>query len=114
MQKMLWRSKIGDVFSNLALREQQVLESMSRRVSIRSNEIIYLSHDLIEHVFWIEHGCIQLSRVNVEGQRVILDILGPGEIFGALAWAEKNSRNHSASALDVDFAVCPPCPVQLV
>ncbi len=99
MPKTLWPLNRADGFSNWGLPERHLLQRMSRSVSFRPSEIIYLPDDLIEQVFWIEHGCIRLSRVNVERQHVTLDILGPGEIFGALARAEKTSRNHTAAAL---------------
>jgi CRP/FNR family transcriptional regulator, cyclic AMP receptor protein len=49
---------------------------------------------------------VKLSRISPDGQEVILDIIGPGELFGELALVDQHTdRDEMALAMD-DVLIC--------
>ena len=53
----------------------------------------------------MKDGHVKISRVSEDGREMILDVLGPGEVFGELSIIEEGSRNEFAEALD-DILIC--------
>lgn len=77
----------------------------TQMVPCRKKEIFFFSDEPSQSVYLVKKGQIKLFRTTADGREIILDILGPGEIFGELALAGETSRSHSAEALE-DGLVC--------
>ncbi len=105
MERRLWYIKNAALFSWLDDEEQQALARRSEMVSCRRNTRLFFAEEPSDNVYLVKEGRVKLSRANAEGREVILDILGPGEIFGELALAGEGRRSHNAEALD-DTLVC--------
>lgn len=105
MQQRLWYIKNAALCSWLDVAELQKLADRSRMVACRRNDAIFLAQERSDNVYLIKQGRVKLSRGCAEGREVILDILGPGEIFGELAMAGEDVRTHNAVAI-ADSLVC--------
>lgn len=105
MKPRLWYIKHAEFFSWLADEEQQELARRTEMVSCRRNCQLFFTDEPSDHIYLVKEGRIKLSRTSSEGREIILDILGPGEIFGELALAGEDIRSHSAEALQ-DALVC--------
>jgi CRP/FNR family transcriptional regulator len=105
MDKKIWYLKNADLFSWMNPEEIEELAQTTQMVPCRKNESFFFSEEPSESVYLVKKGRIKLFRTTAAGREIILDILGPGEIFGELALAGEKSRSHSAEAQE-DGLVC--------
>lgn len=105
MEPRLWYIKHAALFSWLQEDEQMELAERSEMVSCKRNTRFFFAEEPSDSIFLVKQGRVKLIRSSPEGREIILDILGPGEIFGELALAGEQNRSHSAEALD-DTLVC--------
>lgn len=105
MQRRLWYIKNAALFSWLKEEELQRLATNSEMVSCKRGSTFFFAHEQSDNIYLVKEGRVKLTRTSAEGREVILDILGPGEIFGELAIAGEEIRSHSAVAVD-DALVC--------
>jgi CRP-like cAMP-binding protein len=105
MERRLWYIKHAEFFSWLADEEQQQLASRTEMVSCRRNCQLFFADDPSDNIYLVKKGQVKLTRTSADGREIILDILGPGEIFGELALAGEKVRSHSAEAVR-DALVC--------
>lgn len=105
MSSKIWYLKNAKLFSWMDQAEIEDLARTTEMVSCRKKECFYFSDEPSQHVYLVKQGRIKLFRTTAEGREIILDILGPGEIFGELALAGEQTRSHSAEALE-DGLVC--------
>ncbi len=80
--KKLWYLKKINIFSALSWGELKELKRITRMVSYKKNEPIYLPGDPSEIVYLLKKGRVKISKVSQEGREVTISILEPGEIFG--------------------------------
>lgn len=105
MDRRLWYIKNTALFSWLAEEELQDLAAKSEMTSCRRNSQLFFAEEPSDDIYLVKEGRIKIMRINQEGREVILDILGPGEIFGELALIDEEYRSHSAEAVD-DSLIC--------
>lgn len=105
MDGKIWYLKNADLFSWMAPEEIEELARATEMVPCRKKELFYFSDAPSRTVYLVKKGKIKLFRTTAEGREIILDILGPGEIFGELALSGEETRSHSAEALE-DGLVC--------
>jgi len=100
MENKLWYLKNADLFSWMSPEEIDEMARSTQMVPCRKKEIFFFSDEPSQSVYLVKKGQIKLFRTTADGREIILDILGPGEIFGELALAGESSRSHSAEALE--------------
>ena len=105
MERRLWYIKHAEFFSWLAEEEQQQLARRTEMVSCRRNCQLFFLDDPSDNIYLVKEGRVKLTRTSPERREIILDILGPGEIFGEMALAGEKVRSHGAEALQ-DALVC--------
>jgi CRP-like cAMP-binding protein len=105
MESKIWYLKNADLFSWMSPEEIDELARTTEMVPCRKKEIFFFSEEPSRSVYLVKKGRIKLFRTTADGHEIILDILGPGEIFGELALSGEISRSHSAEALE-DGLVC--------
>lgn len=105
MQSKLWYLKKADLFAGLSEAQMAELAESSEMLQCRRNHRFYLADDPSDTVYLVKEGRIRLQRISEDGHAILLDILGPGEIFGELALAGEQTRSHSAEALE-ESMVC--------
>jgi CRP-like cAMP-binding protein len=105
MESKIWYLKNADLFSWMSPEEIEEMARTTQMVPCRKKEIFFFSEEPSLSVYLVKKGRIKLFRDTADGREIILDILGPGEIFGELALAGEKSRSHSAEALE-DGLVC--------
>jgi len=105
MNRRLWYIRNAALFSWLQDDELQQLAKRSEMVACKKATTFFLSQEKSDSIYLVKEGRVKLSRTSPEGREIILDILGPGEIFGELAVVGEDLRTHSAVALD-DALIC--------
>ena len=99
-KKKLWYLKKINVFSGLSWGEMRELKRITRMVSYRKNDLIYLPGDPSNIVFLLKKGRVKISRLSEEGREATLAILEPGEIFGELEALQEVPRESMVQALE--------------
>lgn len=106
-QTKLWYLKNINILEGLpekSLGEIAARTSMSRH---RKNGVIYFPETQSQNIYFLKSGHVKIVRLSPEGREVILDVVGPGEIFGELALADEDEEIYVeiATALD-DVLIC--------
>lgn len=84
----------------------QSIDRMSSMSSVRKHQPIYFGDEPSRSVFFLKDGHVKISRISADGREVIIDVIGPGEIFGELSLVDGGEgRDEIAEALD-DALVC--------
>jgi CRP/FNR family transcriptional regulator, cyclic AMP receptor protein len=104
-QKLWYIKKSGSIFSILSSEEAESLANISKMVKCHRKHQFYLSEELSDTIFLIKEGKVRLGMVSPSGDKITLDVLGPGEIFGELAVTDELQHSHFAEAT-VDSLVC--------
>ena len=55
---------------------------------IQPGSFVYQPADIDKHVYWLEKGLIKIGSLGELGQRVLYDVLQPGELFGDLDYLD--------------------------
>lgn len=79
------------------------LENISQIVSTRvynKGEVILLEEDTGNNLYLIKSGRVKVTRINSDGDEVILTMLGEGEFFGEMAIFGGVTRSANVSALE--------------
>ena len=70
---------------------------ISGQETYQDGEMIYQENSHGDWIYLIEHGAVELSRV-VEGQKIVVEVLEPGEVFGEIGYLTRERRETSARA----------------
>lgn len=106
MEQKLWYIKnTGSLFSGLKEEEHQFLAQISKMVNCERRYQFYLSDEPSDKIYLVKEGKVRLGKVNIDGDEITLDVLGPGEIFGELSLTDEERRSHFAEATE-DSMVC--------
>jgi CRP-like cAMP-binding protein len=88
------------LFADLNERDLRELAEALRPRRYRRGETIFVTGDPGTSLCVVNTGRIKLALSSNEGREVILDVLGPGEVFGELALLDGEPR--SADAVSVE------------
>lgn len=89
-----------DLFAALASEDLETLAAMARRRSLESEAPIFRKDDPSSSLYVIERGRVKISSGSREGREVVLNLLGPGSIFGEVALVDGGGRTADATACD--------------
>jgi len=71
---------------------------------LRSGEKVFREGDEGDRAFIIDSGNIEISRIKPDGSKLVLSVLGRGDLFGELALIDDKERSATAEALgDVEL-----------
>ena len=88
------------LFAGYAAEELEPLAACMRRRRYARGETVFLQGDPGTSLCVIETGRVKLGFSSPEGREVLLDLLGPGDVFGELALLDGEPR--SADAVSVE------------
>ena len=57
-------------------------DSTGRTTSFTARTLIYHQGDLVDCIYQITSGAVMLSKLLPDGRRQIVELLGPGDVFG--------------------------------
>lgn len=69
-----------------------------QRCIYQSGEAIFLESEPAEAAYLVMRGSVCVTTRNQAGQEVLLDILGPGEVFGELSLLDESPRSATVRA----------------
>ena len=90
-----WCVKQIDIFRDLAEDDANALERITTLTQLKHEDTIST-----EGVYLLKEGRVKIYETPPEGEAITLDVLEPGEIFGAVEWEEREAhRNVTAEVL---------------
>ncbi|GIV54903.1 MAG: transcriptional regulator [Candidatus Kapaibacterium sp.] len=109
-QTKLWYLKNFDIFGDMDAALIEQLDRMTTSQQVRKGELLYFPAQRSRAVFFLKHGHVKISRFDENGREMIVDILGPGEIFGEIFPEGQDSSSYdTVEALD-DVLICAISP----
>ena len=88
------------LFSGLSAEQLTVLASKMRPVSFRRGAVIFLKDDQGDTLYVIRRGRVRISVANADGKALIINIYGPGEVFGEMSVFDGLPRSAVAVATE--------------
>lgn len=88
------------VFATLPSNEIEALAGASREDAYAAREYVFLEGDRAQWLCVVASGRVKIVKHSSAGRDVVLEILGPGEIFGGVAVIEKRPYPAAAQALE--------------
>ncbi|MBI4546532.1 MAG: Crp/Fnr family transcriptional regulator [Ignavibacteriae bacterium] len=98
-----WYLKNINIFDGMDDVQMKQVEKMTTMTHVEKHQPIYFPEQSASggnNIYFLKEGHVKLSRLHEDGREIILDVLGPGEMFGELSIVEEDSRKEIAEALD--------------
>lgn len=97
-----WRAILSKHFllRHLAPEELEKLLGFARLRRCTANEVLFQKGDPGHALLAILKGRIRISTISEGGKEVVLNILGPGELFGEIALIDGKERSADATSMD--------------
>ncbi len=101
----LWYFENFNLLESLTMKEMEELGKMTSMKNSSKGQVIYFSEDVSNRIYFLKAGKVKISRYSQDGKEVIINILGPGEIFGELALMDQGNRNEIAEVTE-EAVIC--------
>jgi CRP-like cAMP-binding protein len=88
------------VFASVPMRELQALAGVTRDTAYRAREAIFAEGEPALWFCVVRAGHVKIFRQARGGRDVVLELLGPGELFGGVAVLERRDYPASAQATE--------------
>jgi CRP-like cAMP-binding protein len=98
-KKLNYLSRI-DVLSDMNIAELSALDRVVSIVKRPAGKIMYMPGDRGENVYMINSGRVQLYRISLSGQKLVIATLGPADTFGEMSIIGKGIHNTFAETID--------------
>lgn len=101
-----WYLRHFNIFEGLDEETVSFVDKNTAMCIFKKNESIYFPADIRKYVYFLKKGHVKISRYSHDGKELILDVLGPGEVFGELSLTDTNDDNDEiAQAMD-EVLIC--------
>lgn len=105
-QTKLWYLRHFDFFEGMDEAAMEHINRISTMSTVPTHQPILFPDRPSKNIFLLKKGHVKISRIDEDGREMILEIIGPGELFGELALLdEKDDLNEMAVALE-DVLIC--------
>lgn len=74
--------------------------SFMRTIKRQRGDWIFALGDPAESIYFLQKGRMKITALSADGQEVLHEVIGPGEIFGATSTILRMPRTTSAQALE--------------
>lgn len=88
------------VFAGIPARDVESLAAAALEEAHRARAYIFMEGDAPRWFYLVRSGHVKIVRHSKTGKDVVLELLGPGEIFGGVAVIEKRAYPASAQATE--------------
>lgn len=104
--------RANPVFAGLPARDVDALAAVAVQDTRRAREYVFLEGDPAQWLCVVRSGHVKIVRHSRTGKDVVLELLGPGEVFGGVAVIEQ--RPYPAAAQATEPAVILKVPAAAV
>jgi len=102
------------VFATVPARELEALARVTLEEAHRARGQIFMEGDAARWFYLVRSGHVKIVRHSRTGKDVVLELLGPGEIFGGVAVIEKRPYPASAQATEPTVVLKIPADPMIV
>lgn len=96
----------NELFSQITNEEYEELQLVHHFKETPRNQYIYFESHLRNALFFLKEGFVKIGYFDKDGNEVIKDILGPGDVFGQLTLLPNNIEGEFAQAHKSDVSLC--------
>jgi CRP/FNR family transcriptional regulator len=93
------------VFAELPQKELDALGAAAREETYRARDYVFLEGDAAVWFCLVRTGRVKIVKHSRTGKDVVLEMLGPGEVFGGVAVIEKRPYPAAAQAVEPSVVV---------
>jgi len=86
-------------FAGLDEAELDAVDRRMRTVALAEGEAVYRAGDVADALFVVAEGRVKVVQSTPDGTETVTDLLGPGDLFGALGALGEPYHRQSAAAL---------------
>jgi len=97
--------RASPVFATLPSKELDALSALAREESYRPRDYVFLEGDPSVWFCLVRSGRVKIVKHSRTGKDVVLEMLGPGEVFGGVAVIEKRPYPAAAQAVEPSVVV---------
>jgi CRP-like cAMP-binding protein len=94
-----------DMFRDLSEAEMQEVDRATTITTAHRGKILYMPEETGEVLFLLKEGRVQLYRISPEGKKLVIATIGPGTVFGEMAFIGQGMHSSFAEALE-DCVLC--------
>jgi CRP/FNR family transcriptional regulator, dissimilatory nitrate respiration regulator len=88
------------LFSHLDERQLETVRRTAREVKLRDGKLFFQAGDPAKHFFLVLEGQVKLSKLSLQGQEKVIEIIPAGETFAeALMFGERPAYPLNATAI---------------
>lgn len=103
----LCTARIG-IFTSLSPSDQQLLVKKAGHKKVPAGTLLFSQQDTAAEILIIHEGRVKLNRYSPEGKETVVDIIGPGAIYGE-QWLF-SGKKHETNAITLD--TCNYCEIR--
>jgi CRP/FNR family cyclic AMP-dependent transcriptional regulator len=93
----LARTPLFSALDNPALHR---LAGMARPIAVRADAAVFRKGDPSRSLYVIDQGRVKIATTSAEGREIVLNLLGPGAMFGEIALVDGGERTADAIATE--------------
>jgi CRP-like cAMP-binding protein len=101
------------VFAGLPARDIDTLAAVAVEVAHRARDYVFLEGDPAAWFCIVRSGHVKILRHSKTGRDVVLELLGPGEVFGGVAVIERRPYPATAQATEPSVVVKIPADAMI-
>ena len=92
--------RANPIFATIPPREIEAIAAVTAEESHRARARVFMEGDPARWFYVVRSGRVKIMRHSRSGRDVVLELLGPGEVFGGVAVIEKRPYPASAQAAE--------------
>jgi CRP/FNR family cyclic AMP-dependent transcriptional regulator len=94
------------LFSDLSDEEYHDLDVSNNYTIVKKGEFVYFEAYQHQNIYFVKTGTIRLGHLDEQGNRIIKDILRPGDFFGQVTLEKENLQGEFAQAGKTEVSLC--------
>jgi CRP/FNR family transcriptional regulator, cyclic AMP receptor protein len=99
---------VNPLFSELGADSIKVIAALCQRRQLAAGQVLFIKGDVGDALYGVRRGQIRIESGTESGERLIIDVLGAGELFGEIALLDGRPRTADAiAAEDAELFVLP-------
>jgi CRP/FNR family transcriptional regulator, cyclic AMP receptor protein len=96
--------KKHSLFSDLSDEEYEQLDVSVTNKEVKRGEYIYFEAYQHQNIYFVKTGVVRLGYIDSHGNKIIKDILRPGDFFGQVSLQRENLNGEFAQAINADVS----------
>jgi len=91
---------VNPLFSGLGADSIKVIAALCQRRQLAAGQVLFIKGDVGDALYGVRRGQIRIESGTESGERLIIDVLGAGDLFGEIALLDGRPRTADAIAAE--------------